>query len=153
MGAVPARMYSQGKVSSTYWGVQSRKGEQYLLGCTVKGRWAVPAGVYSQGKVSSTCWGVQSRKGEQYLLGCTVKDRWSVPVGVYSQGKVSSTCWGVQSREGSMCLHQLSSYIPTINHWNLSPYTPFLYASQKTTLKNINYTNFTRTSSKIGEWL
>ena len=44
------------------------------------------------------------------------------------------TCAGLQSTPPSPMVHHWSSYIPTINHWIFSPYRPFLYASQNTTL-------------------
>ena len=34
--------------------------------------------------------------------------------------------------------HQSSSYMPTISHWNLEPYMPFLKASQKMTRAHVS---------------
>ena len=45
--------------------------------------------------------------------------------------RASSNCsW--EQLGGRWCRHHSSWYMPTINHWNFEPYTPFLWASQKT---------------------
>ena len=58
-----------------------------------------------------------------------------------ANGKISRTivptraCWisaAVHSVSSDPFSHHFSSYMPTINHWNFEPYTPFLWASQKT---------------------